>query len=522
MSSAGCRRSSGGRSRSPPSRPRCGESDDAEQRIETALDLALVRYANARWQDTIEGLDALRSSAELDAQRQLVVDALIVGAAIFDRRLHHQFRAAADRIPDGLRGDSGGGADGAGSQGLGHASAWRSHSTRSSRSCYAPSTRPRQSRAADLGTDFGDPVLLLAGLDPTLAAALAEQRLVRARELGLEASHGIGQAALAMAAVGRGDFREGLDLCELVLATRDLHLRTRYTALDRASQALDYQGRADEAQQRLDELVSLGEDDEIVTAVAARRGELALLRRDYDTAERLLRPRCRPYLTDDPYPLLSGLGWLPSYARALAGLDRTPEAVAAIHAWLPKAERIGHAGELGDLLSTLGALTPGPDGLALLQRAVELLLPSPFRWQRARAQLELGSRLRRDGERTSAREHLYAALEYAVAEQCQPIEVRATEELRIMGGRPRKVVAHWPRVAHGLRAARRAPGRRGTDQQGDRAAPLPDGQDRRDAPRKHVSQARRQRTKGAPGSSDRVSPGSHPVANQGRSDRACP
>ena len=177
-----------------------------------------------------------------------------------------------------------------------------------------------------------------------------------------------------------------------------------------------------------------------MTAVAARRGELALLRRDYETAERLLRPRCRPYLTDDPYPLLSGLGWLPSYARALAGLDRTPEAVAAIRAWLPKAERLGHAGELGDLLSTLGALTPGPDGLALLQRAVELLLPSPFRWQRARAQLELGSRLRHDGERTSAREHLYAALEYAVAEQCEPIEVRATEELRIMGGRPRKVV----------------------------------------------------------------------------------
>ena len=58
----------------------------------------------------------------------------------------------------------------------------------------------------------------------------------------------------------------------------------------------------------------------------------------------------------------------------------------------------------------------------------------PLPLARARAQLELGSRLRRDGERTLAREHLYAALEYAVAERCEPIEVRAAEELRIMGG----------------------------------------------------------------------------------------
>ena len=415
------------------------ETDGAEQRIDIALDLALVRYANARWHDTIEGLDALRSSAELDAQHQLVVDALIVGAATFDRRLHGQFRAAADRIPDALTGDTE-----AERMAL-EAKAWDMHLRAEPLDETVALLRravdeSATSRAADLGTDFGDPVLLLAALDPTRAAALAEQRLVRARELGLEASHGIGQAALAEAALARGDFREALDLYGLLLATPDLHLRTRLGALDRASQALNYQGRAEEAQRRLDELASLSEDDETVTAVAARRGELALLRRDYETAERLLRPRCRPYLTDDPYPLLSGLGWLPSYARALAGLDRTPEAVAAIRAWLPKAERLGHAGELGDLLSTLGALTPGPDGLALLQRALDLLLPSPFRWQRARAQLELGSRLRRDGERTSAREHLYAALEYAVAEHCEPIEVRATEELRIMGGRPRKVV----------------------------------------------------------------------------------
>jgi DNA-binding CsgD family transcriptional regulator len=57
-----------------------------------------------------------------------------------------------------------------------------------------------------------------------------------------------------------------------------------------------------------------------------------------------------------------------------------------------------------------------------------------------RAQLELGSRLRRDNERSAAREQLHAALEYAVVEGCAPIESRAREELRIMGGRPRNVI----------------------------------------------------------------------------------
>ena len=309
-----------------------------------------------------------------------------------------------------------------------------------------------------------------------------------ARELGLEASHGIAQAALASAAVARGDFREALDLCDLVLATRDLHLRTRRNALDRASLGLNYQGRADEAHRRLDELASLGEDDETETAVAARRGALALLRRDYDTAERLLRPRCGPYLTDDPYPLRSGLGWLPSYARALAGLDRTPEAVAAIHAWLPKTERIGDAGELGDLLSTLGALSPGPDGLALLQRAVELLRPSPYRWRgRGRSWSSAAGSAAMASARwpgsISTPPWSSPWRSGASRSRCAPPRSCGS------WAAPAQVRAHRRRVAHGLRAARRAPGRRGDDQQGDRAAPLPDRQDGRDAPRQHVSQA---------------------------------
>jgi len=128
----------------------------------------------------VEGLEVLRSSAELDAQRQLVVDALIVGAAIFDRRLHHQFRAAADRIPDGLTGDTE-----AERMGL-EAKAWDLHLRAEPLDEVVAVLRravddTATSHAADLGTDFGDPILLLASLDPAHAAALGEQRIVRAR-----------------------------------------------------------------------------------------------------------------------------------------------------------------------------------------------------------------------------------------------------------------------------------------------------------------------------------------------------
>ena len=89
-----------------------------------------------------------------------------------------------------------------------------------------------------------------------------------------------------------------------------------------------------------------------------------------------------------------------------------------------------------------GALGRATDDQAVLRRAADVLAESPYRWHAARARLDLGSHLRRAGQRTEAREHLQAALEYFEGNGVRHLGERAREELKVSGARLRSDVHH--------------------------------------------------------------------------------
>ena len=155
--------------------------------------------------------------------------------------------------------------------------------------------------------------------------------------------------------------------------------------------------------------------------------------------------------------------------------------------------RLGHArATSGRRSPSPGSILGGDEGLAHLRDAVEQLERSPARRELARSLVELGAALRRRGERTAAREPLRRALDLAAAGGLVATARAGTRGAARDGSQDPPPRVLGPRVADAERAADRRPrGRRG-DQPGDRAGAVRDRQDRRDAPRQRVPQARHQ------------------------------
>lgn len=95
---------------------------------------------------------------------------------------------------------------------------------------------------------------------------------------------------------------------------------------------------------------------------------------------------------------------------------------------------------LGAATRVAGTVAPRTDGIPLLREAVELLSDTPARLELARALVDLGAALRRDGHRVEARNHLRRGLELAHRAAAAPLTARAREELLAAGGRPRKPI----------------------------------------------------------------------------------
>jgi DNA-binding NarL/FixJ family response regulator len=77
---------------------------------------------------------------------------------------------------------------------------------------------------------------------------------------------------------------------------------------------------------------------------------------------------------------------------------------------------------------------------ALLAQAVETLRASAYRLELARALVDLGRVLRRDGRRTDARSTLEEAMELAARCEAAPLVADARAELVILGARPRRAM----------------------------------------------------------------------------------
>ena len=127
-------------------------------------------------------------------------------------------------------------------------------------------------------------------------------------------------------------------------------------------------------------------------------------------------------------------------ALCLHQLGRDAEAAALIEKELDFARVWGAPVGIAVSLRTLGLVTGGPAGLAMLEEAVEILEPTPARVEHARALVEYGAALRRSKRRIEARERLREGVEIAHRLGALALVAQANDELAATGARPRKVV----------------------------------------------------------------------------------
>ncbi|HYB29664.1 MAG TPA: AAA family ATPase [Solirubrobacteraceae bacterium] len=135
--------------------------------------------------------------------------------------------------------------------------------------------------------------------------------------------------------------------------------------------------------------------------------------------------------------------WIP--ARSLAALSlhhlgRDAEATTLIEEELGFARVWGVPVGIGVSLRTLGLVTGGADGLAMLEEAVDMLEPTTARLEHARTLVEYGGALRRSKQRIEARERLREGVEIAHRLGAYALVAQANDELAATGARPRKVV----------------------------------------------------------------------------------
>jgi DNA-binding CsgD family transcriptional regulator len=129
--------------------------------------------------------------------------------------------------------------------------------------------------------------------------------------------------------------------------------------------------------------------------------------------------------------------------RSQAALALAAEDAEAAHRMareeLDLARAFGAPGTLGAALRA-AAMTAGPDErVDLLRESVAVLEDSPTRLEHARSLVELGAALRRKGLRSEARTVLERGMDSAWS--CGPTALaqRASEELRLVGARPRRL-----------------------------------------------------------------------------------
>jgi DNA-binding CsgD family transcriptional regulator len=130
------------------------------------------------------------------------------------------------------------------------------------------------------------------------------------------------------------------------------------------------------------------------------------------------------------------VAWRSTLARMLPERDRA-EACELATAELADARRIGTARGIGVALRVLGSVEA--DGLGRLEESVAVLADSPARLEHARTLIDLGSAMRRQGNRAAARDPLGRGLDLAVRCGATRLTEHARTELAATGARPRRL-----------------------------------------------------------------------------------
>jgi DNA-binding CsgD family transcriptional regulator len=131
--------------------------------------------------------------------------------------------------------------------------------------------------------------------------------------------------------------------------------------------------------------------------------------------------------------------WRLDAAVAATRLGERSEAEALLDEQLQLATTWGTPGLIGATLTAKARIEGRVRRSQLLEEAVEVLRGSPQRLSLARALIDRGVALCREGHRTQARAALEEGMELAGRCEALPLAARAREELRTLGARPRRL-----------------------------------------------------------------------------------
>jgi DNA-binding CsgD family transcriptional regulator len=132
------------------------------------------------------------------------------------------------------------------------------------------------------------------------------------------------------------------------------------------------------------------------------------------------------------------LPWRSWAAQAAIRAGHGEQAAGLIADELALARRAGNSRSAGIALRASGLIAGGDQAIALLSESVKTLEATSGRLELARSLAELGSALRRGGQRSPARPVLHRALDIATSCGAQALAERARTELVATGSRPRR------------------------------------------------------------------------------------
>ena len=270
--------------------------------------------------------------------------------------------------------------------------------------------------------------------------------LARARERGsvaelLQASMLAGQVALARGrlASAAADFEVGLNAA-LSLGESPIAHRSIAFASSWLIEALLGRGQVDAARKVLEGVQALDafERPELVWARAGRGWIRLLVEQDADGA-------AADFLAFGDAALAGGYEergalWRLWAAQALAAAGAGERAAALADEQLTIARAWGAPGGLGMVLRVRAAVDPYGDGGSTLDRAIASLRDSAYRLELARALVDRGRLLRRDGRRVAARSLFEEGMELAARCEAAPLVEAARAELVVLGARPRRLM----------------------------------------------------------------------------------
>lgn len=136
---------------------------------------------------------------------------------------------------------------------------------------------------------------------------------------------------------------------------------------------------------------------------------------------------------------IKGLQWRVPLSRALAAAGRPDEARPLAERHLEWATRWGRAGVLGTAQRNMALVGEAGSRRERLEAAIETLAASSLKTEEAKARVDLGLVLARQGEKQAGVEQLEAGLEIALERGARGTATVAARELELLGSPSRKV-----------------------------------------------------------------------------------